>query len=326
MKRLAGAGADAAAADADESLMVGPLAEVDELAALTPLQDTGPTVRDSPKEGFFRRVWRFNLIALAASLSWRAVAYVSFLLTNRSYGKADNAEFYAFLLLGQLVVYVADAAWTVIFAHVARLWESGRKGMAVFNLETAYKAVAAAVMTVTIVVYATSPLWVKILPAEYRAGVALLGGLLMFFQTIVHLAIMQIMAKLRERPVIISLAAAAGGAANVILALLWMPRYGPVGAAWAAGVGVYLGAGAVTAVYFLAAHIRLHGSTWFFLAAPALLLLLLLPWWWPAAAAWACVLGVAVLTPWLFSRRQKMMVLYALGNFAAMAKVILPWR
>jgi hypothetical protein len=73
-------------------------------------------------------------------------------------------------------------------------------------------------------------------------GPGLLGPLLMFFQVLSNLSLVMILSRLHERPIVIALCALAGGAVNALLAYAWLEG-GTLGAARAAGVGLYLGGG-----------------------------------------------------------------------------------
>ena len=255
-------------------------------------------------KGAFPRVLRFGLVALIGSTLWAWAGYVSFWLTNKTRGTAEGGVYHAFLSLGQPVVFVADAIWAVVFTHVARRWESHQRGTALAVLETAFKAVAMTMMTLTILLYAAAPALAWVLPARFLGGLDLLGGLLLFFQVMIHLALLTILAKLHERPLVIAVAALAAIAANVALAMLWMPARGAAGAALAAGVGVYAAYAMVTAVYVLLCRVRLAWNTWLVLAAPALLLLPVQV----AAIAWAGVCAVTTMTHVMFSHREKQLL------------------
>jgi len=263
------------------------------------------------------RVLAFGLVSLPGGLLWQGLGYVSFWMTSRRAGEEEGAVFFAFQSLGQLVLFLANAVWAVVFSHVARRWESDDRKTAMFALQIAYKAIAIALMAMTIVAYLTAPLWVKILRSDYHHGQRFLGGILMFFQTVTHVALMTILAKLHERPIVIALAAVASGVANYFLAVWWMgPGHDPQGAAWAAGVGTYLGAGIVTAAYFAFARVKLHLSTYLVLASPVVLLLPV----WAAGAAWACVCAVAVFTNLLFAPREKEILVSSLRRFFTSAR------
>ena len=256
-------------------------------------------------DGAFRRVLRFGLVALLGATLWNWAIYLSFWLTSKVCGTALGGVYHALLSLGQPVLFAAEAIWAVLFTHVAKRWESGQRATALRTLETAYKAVALAMMTLTIAVIAAAPIWVRVLPERFRAGQQLLPGLMMFFQVVIHLALMTILAKLHERPAVIAVAALGSIAANVVLALHWLPAYGPRGAALAAGVGTYAGSGLVTVAYLLICRVKLAWSTYAILAAPALLLLPV----WIAAAIWACVLAAGAFSPLLFTASQKQLLL-----------------
>ncbi len=270
----------------------------------------------------FGRIVRFGIVAMAANLLWLAAEYVSFYAVYRGPGDQGEAGIFGvFLRLAEPMLFLASAAWAVLLVHVVKRWESRRRRTAVGVLEASYKAVALAVMTLTMIVYAAAPLWVHVLPRSFRHGLPVLGGLLMFFEASAHAAVLTIVAKLHERPWAIALAAAAGGAANAVLAWLWMPRfaYAPEGAAWAAGVGMYAGSCAVAAAYFLLARVRLGAATWAVLLAPGLLAAgMALPGW-AVAVIWGLLAATGLASRTLFTPRERWLVLASLGRVRRLA-------
>lgn len=299
-----------------EKIIAAPDSETEEVVTAD-IRDISKESEPKTVGGCFQRMLHYSLPAVFATLLAQLVLYVSFGITNRRYGKEFGGEYGVFLLLSQPIVFLANAAWAVVFTHIARHWESSDRRAAVLVLETAYKAVAIAMMTMAVGIYVSSPLWVRILPDKYQNGIYLLGGLLLFFQTLTHLAIMTIMAKLRETPIMIALVWAVALAVNIVLAELWMgsdPRDGMIYAAKAAGLGMYLGGGLVTVAYLLITRSRLHLSTYIVLACP---IILLLPFW-VTAAAWAAILVIAMFTPWLFNHRQKQLIAVAVGRLRKM--------
>lgn len=282
------------------------------LAVETPSEadEIGPTVavgESSLQPGAtdgFAKVLQFGLVAMISNVVWTATGYISYRLTSYQ-DESAGAVFQSYLRLDQQVVFLANAAWAVVFSHVARRWENRQRASAMQTLETSYKAVAMATMTLSILLYATVPWWVHVLPAKFHSGQVVVGGLLMFFQVLTHLSLMNIVAKLKERPIVMVLGALAGGTSNLLLALWWMPS-GPAqdvmkAAALAAGVGMYVGGGLVTVLYFWRARISIHPSTWFVFFLPAILLLPALV----AAAVWAVVLAATLLSDWVFDQQQK---------------------
>ncbi|MCD4699640.1 MAG: hypothetical protein K8R91_03595 [Phycisphaerae bacterium] len=252
-------------------------------------------------DGCFARVLHFGFVATIAGFLWQGAGYVSFLLTSRRYGEAKAGIFFAFLPVGQSLIALSNAARAVIFTHVAKLWENGERRLAVSLLETTYKALVLGTMTLAVVLYVTSQWWVKILPSGFRDGLGLLDGLLMFFQASIHLAILNTLARLHERPIVIAIGPLLGGALIVPLAIWWMGQYGPEGAALAAGVGMYAGMMTVSIGYFLIVRAKFHPSTYFLLACPVALLLSKLT----LGLIWIVVLIVTIFTTWLLDARQK---------------------
>lgn len=274
-----------------------------------------PPPSSLPATDLFGRFLWFGLIALIGGLLWQGAGYISFQLINREYGKAVSGVFYVFLLLSQLVAYLANSAWAVIFTHVATRWENRQRQAAAFVLTTAYKAVAVAIMTLGILVVVSAPIWVRAIPDRYAGGRVYLPGMMMFFLALNHLALINILARLHERPLVIALVALAGGVANFLLARLWMPTWGPNGAAWAAGVGMYAGGGAVAASYLLAKRVKLSAGTWIVQALPGLMLPAIWAPAWVVGIAWCVFLAVAAFTPWIFDRSQKEALRYNLRKF-----------
>jgi len=274
--------------------------------------------------GAMRKVFGFGLVAMVGNMLWLAAQYVSFYLTNRRFTKADAGVFAVFMQFGQVVLLAGNAAWAVIFSHVAGGWESGDRKEAVGRLETAFKAVTLVLTAMALAVYAAGPVWVKLLPPQYRTGLCLLGGLLMFFQAMANFSLVTVIARLRERPGLIALAAVASIAANVALAVWWMPKfaYGPLGAAWAAGAGVYVGSGLVTVAYFLIGRIRLHPASCLLLASPVVLALPA----WMGLATWAVLATAAVWTHWFFAADERRMIRSAVGGAVEWARKVVSWR
>jgi len=249
------------------------------------------------------KVLRFGFVAMIGNLVWIADQYMSFHLTNRRFGKNSAAVFGVFLQLAQPAFLLASSAWSVIFTYAAKQWETSDRRLAVDLLETAYKSVVLVTTAVAIAILAAVPVWNVIVPVQYRQGFQLLGELVMFFGVLSNLAMLTMLAKLQERPWIIVVAAFAGGVANLLVAWWLMPlfEFGPKGAALAAGVGMYIGAGLVSAVYFPLCGIRLGWWTYLLMASPVILLL-------PPAIAggvWSAVLVAAMATRWVFSRSQR---------------------
>ena len=269
------------------------------------------------------RLLRFGLLALPGFVIWQWANNTSFFLTSKIRGLSEGGDFLAFMLLGQPVVFLADSAWAVVFTHVARRWEAGERNTAMFTLKTAYKAIAMVMMSLSIILLASAPLWVKILPRQYQHGLVLLPGLFMFFQVIVHLALLTILAKLHERPWVIAIAGIMGVAFNIVLGLLWIPKfdYAPQGAALAAGIGMYAGSVLTAAVYFALSRVKIGLPTLLVLLAPAILLLPA----WAGGAIWVLALLTAAFTSMIFSRREKQILLASLGRLGHILRWAVPW-
>jgi O-antigen/teichoic acid export membrane protein len=301
-----------------------PATESDPVAADIPLGETPgfrPDLQEAPP---FLRVVRFGLAAMIGTFAWHAAGYVSYLMTYLQFGGNAAGPLLVVMQLSQTVCFLVSAAWAVLFSHVARRWEHDDRRGAIFVLETAYKAVSLTLITLSVVLYVTAPLWIRMLHVEYQYSRFYLSGMLTFFVTVSNMTLLTILAKLHERPGIISIAALAGAAFNAVLAAWWMGPMGwhVVGAARAAGVGMFFGGGIVTFVYVQALGTRLHKGAYFVMAAPALLLLPA----WVAGPLWAAVLAVCALTPWMFTERQRKVLRYSLANAWRQFRGVLAWR
>jgi O-antigen/teichoic acid export membrane protein len=268
---------------------------------------------------------RFGFVALLAGELGVVAGQLSYFLVHKRLGHEAGGVFSVFRQLAEPVAFLAAAAWTVIYGHAARRWEGGNGSTsspsngpagspspaqsndriaATANLQAAYKAVALGTMTLTVLLQATAPLWLRMLDPRWRDGAALLPGMLLFYQMVGNLGLVSMGAWLIERPVLAMLPPAVGLAANWLLAQWWMPQYGATGAAWAAGAGMAVGGGLSGALCLLLSRMRLAGGTYLVLLSPALLPLVLVSGWAPLAA-WGAVLAAALGTGWIFDRGQK---------------------
>ncbi len=249
----------------------------------------------------FLRILRFGAVGMLGMLIWQGAMYVSYFMVLYAYGEVAAGGFWVIMQVSQPLTFLANAAWAVVFSHVARRWEHGDRAGAMFVLETSFKAIMMAIVTFTVLLYTTSGLWIQLLAPRYRYGIHYLSGLATFYLSISGLSMLTNLAKLHERPAVIALAAVTGAVLNGLLAALWMPAWGEVGAARGAGVGMFFGGGLVMLVYLLASGTRLQDSTYFVLATPVLLLL---PTW-LAGPLWAVLLPVCLLTDRVFNAHQK---------------------
>jgi len=263
-------------------------------------------------QGPLTRVLHFGIFSMFATLIWSAAQFVGFHITQRYYGKKSAAPFLLMMQLAQPVLFVANAAWAVLFSHVAGHWENGDREGAIFRLETAYKVVAIGTMTLTVALLATSDWWICLMPENYRMGQPLLTGLFMLFQAMTQLSIVTMIAKLHKRPLVIAAVAAGAVSLNVTLALRWISGADvDISAiALAGGIGMYAGGGVVAMVYMLLSRSGLHVRTYLVLALPSVLLL-------PVgimSLVWAGVLGAAMLTGLLFDSKQKATIITAVSS------------
>ncbi len=300
-----------------------PSADADSVAGGIPIQASRDTAeikqRDVPA---FSQVLKFGLLAMVGSLIWCGAGYISFFMIYMQWGDKHAGPFMVIMRLSQPIIFIANAVWGVLFAHVASRWEKGDRRGAMFVLETAYKSATLVMMTLAMLIYVASPQWIRILAEDYQYGFFYVSGLLTFYMTVCNMTLLTILAKLHERPIVIALAALAGGGMIAILAALWMPCWGEVGAARAAGVGMYFGGGMVTLVYLLSSRTRLHDSTYFVFGTPVLLLL-------PAhvvAPLWAVMLSVCVFSSWVFTPRQKRILRETMSKGWASFKRVHIWR
>ncbi|KPK82633.1 MAG: hypothetical protein AMJ81_09710 [Phycisphaerae bacterium SM23_33] len=261
-------------------------------------------VADAKDAPMMARLLRFGLIAMIGPMLWQLGNQVSAWFVNRYHGPEALGLYAPFRQLCQPVWILSGILWGLIFSHVATHWESGLRQTALRMLDLTYKAVVLSLMTLSVLMLATSRWWSLILKAEYRGDLRLLGGLLTFFQCSANLGLASIAAKLRERPLVIVVMVGCGVGVNAGLAWLWVPQGGVVAAANAAGLGM-LSACALGVVYLLFSGFKAHPATHVLALAPAALLL---PEPYPAAV-WLAFLGLTFLSPWILSRWEKQTLL-----------------
>jgi len=288
----------------------------------------GPDRRKTPRPGsvdrrasrppqklprnLFARLATFGLVSVLGTALWSANSYISFYMVYSHYelSKSSAGVFFVFMRLAHPVVMLAQAAWAVLFVHVAGRWETGRRDEALAVLETAYRGIALAIMTLAVIAYATAPYWVLVLKSQYHSGVELVGPLMMSFLSVAFMALMTMIARLRERPAVIAVAAMVSGTANIILARMWIGPYGVLGAAYAAGVGMFIGVGLVSLIFVFVSRFTVHWSTIGVLTLPAIVLL---PRW-AALGGWSVAVAVILFTGLVFTPDQKSALLIGVRN------------
>lgn len=225
----------------------------------------------APMEHALRGLLFFGMPALGGQLAWQAAPFVSYYLVNRYLGAESAGVFALWMLLAQIVSFAANAAWQVLYSHVARR-HADNPGDAMAQLQTSYKLLALLALAASVAIYVSRPIWSLVLPVGFRSGQDLLGGLLMLYAAMTQLAILTIAARLKDQPLVTGLAALAGGAVSAALAMWWLPTHGAIGAAWAAGIGMLTGGSAVAIAWFALGRVRLNLGTWVVLLSPAILL------------------------------------------------------
>jgi O-antigen/teichoic acid export membrane protein len=84
-----------------------------------------------------RQLLRYGWVALVANLLWMCLGYVSPYLINRDYGKKEVGLYWAYFVFSQTIVFLADAIWSVVQAHVTKSWETqGRPANAPNRLQS----------------------------------------------------------------------------------------------------------------------------------------------------------------------------------------------
>jgi O-antigen/teichoic acid export membrane protein len=297
-------------AEKEPELEAGAEAEGDSIGGHIPLsrEKAEDAFRYSRRAGWARMA-RFGIVAMLGQLVWQAAGYVSLFMVLRYYGEESGGAFYVILQFAQPLLFLSNAAWTVLYSHVTRRWEGGDRSGALYVLETSYKAIGLTVTTFTILLYVSSPWWIRVLGPQYQCGYYL-SGMFTFFLSISNMTMLTIPARLHERPIIIAVGALAGAALNAALAALWMPGWGEIGAARAAGVGMFFGGLLVMLLYLLISGTRFSDSTYVVLITPALLLL---PTW-ILGPLWAIVLPVCLFSSWMFTSRQRKLLHDAIGK------------
>ena len=267
------------------------------------------------------QIMRFSFFSMISTLVWSSVSYIGFIMVFLCWSPEQAGPFDAIQRLCQRVILVANAAWGVLFAHVAKRWESQNQAGAFYILETAFKAISLLVSTLAVVLIILAPIWVKILAKNYQFAQSCVPGIIMFFAVASNLALLTILAKLHEKPIIISLAALAGGAAIIAIGALSLQRNSADSqnfqlAARATGIGMFAGANLVMIIFFKLSKIRIAWNTYFMIALPGLFLL-------PVkilAPIWIAILLLAIFTNKLFSYQQKQTLLAPIKSRLAKIK------
>ena len=262
-----------------------------------------PTIATSGK---LIQIARFSIFSMVSTLIWSSVSYIGFIMVYLCWSAQHAGPFAAVQSVCQRIIFIANAAWGVLFAHVAKRWESQNKAGALYILETAFKGISLLVSTLAVLLIISAPLWVKVLAKNYQFAETCIPGIIMFFATASNLTLLTILAKLHEKPIIISIAALVGGAAIIALGAITINRADQSEmnfelAARATGVGMFLGANLVMIIFFALAKIRIAANTYFIILLPALFLM-------PVeilAPAWGLILAFAIFTNKLFSHQQK---------------------
>ncbi|MCE5278806.1 MAG: hypothetical protein ABFD92_02665 [Planctomycetaceae bacterium] len=263
------------------------------------------------RAGSLWQLYQFGAIILAGNLLWRVLTYLSYRITNKHYGGDVSAIFGGLLRFTQSIEFLATAVFMVVFTHVVKRWQEDRRDIAMSVLQVSYKTVGLAVGTVAVVAYVSAPMWVRILPAAYQQDSALLvGGQLLFFFSAANLSLLNMVARLHERPLVPMLMAATAGAINLLLGFYWVtladgPTQGAIRAAWAMGVAMFGGGLLVAVPYLLISRSRLELSMYVILASPVVLLLPQLT----AGPVWIGLLLVVIFTGWIISDQQKRLIL-----------------
>ena len=266
------------------------------------------------------RLLRFGFVAMLATLAWQAGNFLSRWMTNRFHGPAEAGVYSALQTFCQPAWILSGIIWGLVFSHLASHWESNKRWATVRMANVTFKAVVLVLMTGTVLVLATGRWWQLLLAEGYRReDLRLLAGLLMFYQCSANLGLATMVAKLRERPIVIVGIFAVGVAVNAVLGWLWIPTGGALAAAQAAGIGM-LTAVALGTVYLLAAGFRVHPAAHVLALSPALLLAPM-PY---AAAAWGVVLVAAAATPLIFTAREKLMLIRYVRSIGMRRKGVMP--
>ena len=248
------------------------------------------------------RLLRFGFLAMVATLTWQVGNFLSRWMTNRFHGPAEAGIYSAMQTFCQPAWVFSGIIWGLVFSHLASHWESNNRHAAVRMVNLTYKAVVLVLMSGTVIVLVTGPWWGLLLGERYRDGLTLLAGLLMFYQCSANLGLASMVAKLREKPIVIAVIIVIGVGVNAVLGRMWIPgaENGALAAARAAGIGMLV-AVALGTVYLVGTGFRVHPATHLLAFSPALLLA-------PpvyVACAWVAVLVVAAFTPLVFTAREK---------------------
>ncbi|MFW5839813.1 MAG: hypothetical protein ACOCZE_04455 [Planctomycetota bacterium] len=247
------------------ALLVGLLALPSAIGTLDGRTPSGPAVPEPGPVGLWR-FFRYGLGSLGGLLAWKLAMYVGLYLAKATLPESEAAVFGALLTLSTMALLLGDASWTVVFTHAAGAGRQGRQ-----QAISAFKRIALGLLTLSVLVYLGSPLWIRILPGGYAPGAELLAGLLTMSQSAVHLGLLLILCRLDERPWAHGLAGLAGaGAIWGLYRFAFSTGSGPL--SLACGLGMYAAGLTVAGMYFLLSRARLGPGGWLVLASPLILL------------------------------------------------------
>lgn len=248
------------------------------------------------------RLLRFGIWGAMAGITWQAWQTYSLWHLTKFDTAAHSDAFAAARVVGQLIIIVGMSLGAIIMTNVYAHWESGSRKHANFLLGLYSKVALTGLLIVAfVVVFARNAIMI-VLPEQFGQAAVIMPQVVLFFVLCTGLAFLAIHFALIEKMHLLLWSWGAGLAVNVLLARRW--AVGPDAMVGAADAAVWA---AVPALVITIILIRAKGQPIsagiisILVAGPVVLLTNGLI----SSLALAALLAVGLLTPWMFSRREK---------------------
>lgn len=193
------------------------------------------------------RVWmqmlRYSIWSAMAGILWQITQFCPMWYLQQTHGSEATAVFGSARLVAQAVLIAATSVIVVVQSAVTRTWESRGREAADRQLSLAFKMTGLIMLAGCGLLAGGAPLVVRMFPATYAAGAAIMPLLLAFFMVGGHLAFLIVHFVLIERPRYVCALWLVAAVANIAFAV-WLIRPGSTtdeawrAASWAGLLGI----------------------------------------------------------------------------------------
>ncbi len=203
--------------------------------------------RGSERAEASTEVWmqmlRYSIWSAMAGILWQVTQFCPMWYLQQTHGSEATAVFGSARLVAQAVLIAATSVIVVVQSAVTRTWESRGREAADRQLSLAFKVTGLIMLAGCGVLAGGAPLVVRMFPATYAAGAAIVPLLLAFFMVGGHLAFLIVHFVLIERPRYVCALWLVAAVANIAFAV-WLIRPETTvevawrGASWAGLLGI----------------------------------------------------------------------------------------